>query len=264
MKKYFAISAISLVFTMSSGLVQAQLPPNGTTALLPANPTSADNLKLSRLDSTCGGLNPYGPGDTYRVSMVQNNITVTIGKKAGVAVPTCPNAPREEFDIGRLPAGNYTLSLYNSNFGTSPEGFIILSSPFTVTDARVVKVAPYVRLDYSGHWWDPNDSGWGLFIWQDARDNILAAWFTYAPDGKSMWYVFQPTWETHSITTTTSLQQTFRAPGPTSPPPTTTNYFPVGSAKLDFSNFGTGDVGKIVYAFIGGTQLTRNIQRFKP
>ena len=129
MKKHIAISAISLMVTISSGLVQAQLPPNESTSLLPANPTSADSLKLSMQDRTCGGISPYKPGDTYRVGMSQNNITVTLGEKAGVAVPLCPSAPREEFDIGRLPAGNYTLSVYNSNFGTSPDGFIILNSP---------------------------------------------------------------------------------------------------------------------------------------
>ena len=265
MKKHIAISAISLMVTISCGLAQAQLPPSGTTALLPANPTSADNLKLSMKDRTCGGINPYKPDDTYSVSMSQNNITVTLGETTGSIVPLCPpSGPREEFDIGRLPAGNFTLSVYNSNFGTSPDGFIILNSPFTVTDARVLKTAPYVRLDYSGHWWDPNDSGWGLFIWQDARDNILAAWFTYTPDGKPIWYVFQPTWETNVATATANLQQTFRAPGPTSPPPTMTGYFPVGTAKLDFANAGTTEVGKIIYTFNGGTQLTRNIQRFKP
>ena len=87
MKKRIAISAISLMVTISCGLAQAQLPPSGTTALLPANPTSADNLKLSMKDRTCGGINPYKPDDTYSVSMSQNNITVTLGETTGSIVP---------------------------------------------------------------------------------------------------------------------------------------------------------------------------------
>ena len=243
--------------------VHAQLPPFGTSTLLPVNPTSADNLKLSMADRTCGGFTPY-LANPYRVSMSQNNVTVTLGEKKNSLIPLCLSAPREEIDLGRLPAGNYTLSVINPAFGNAPEAFVISSIPFTVTDARATKVAPYVRLDYSGHWWDPNDSGWGLFIWHDARDNVLAAWFTYTPDGKPMWYVFQPTWTTSSATVTTPLLQTSRLPGPTSPPPAPTSYATVGSASLDFTNFGTADEGKITYTFTGGAQQVRNIQRFKP
>ena len=106
--------------------------------------------------------------------MSQNNVTVTLGEKRSGKVPLCISAPREEIDLGRLPAGNYSLSVINPAFGNSPEAFVISGFPFTVKDVRVAKVAPYVRLDYSGHWWDPNDSGWGLFIWHDARNNVLA------------------------------------------------------------------------------------------
>ena len=254
LRKYM-IAVPAILF---AGMVNAQ---SLATVLFPTNPTSADNLKLSISDRTCGGGNPY-TSNTYLVSMSQNNITVRLGEHVKNPVPLCPASPREEIDLGRLPAGSYTLTVIEGPTGTTP-GPLIENAPFTIADARARKAAPFVRLDYSGHWWDPNDSGWGLFIWHDARDNILAAWFTYTPDGKPVWYVFQPTWETHSITTTTSLQQTFRAPGPTSPPPAPTNYVTVGSAKLDFTNFGTGDVGKIIYTFNGGTQLTRNIQRFK-
>lgn len=263
MRKYMRLFAITFLGVLATGAVQAQLPPFGTTSLLPVNPTSADSLKLSMRDRTCGGNNPY-TGNAYRVSMSQNSLTVTLGEIRGGIVPVCPVAPREEIDLGRLPAGSYTLSVVNSNFGGSPEGIIIDKAPFTVTDARTTKVAPYVRLDYSGHWWDPADSGWGLFIWHDARDNVLAAWFTYTPDGKPMWYVFQPTWSTSSATVTTELRQTSRLPGQTSPPPGPTSYAVAGSASLDFTNFGTADEGKLIYTFAGGAQQVRNIQRFKP
>ena len=244
------------------GTVHAQLPPFGTSTLLPVNPTSADNLKLSISDRTCGGRVPY-KANPYRVSMLANAVTVTLGESVPGLVPLCPPTPREEIDLGRLPPGNYTLTLIGQS-GIDAGGTLIDKAPFTVSDARALKTAPYVRLDYSGHWWDPNDSGWGLFIWHDARDNVLAAWFTYTPDGKPMWYVFQPTWTTSSSTVTTPLLQTSRLPGPTSPPPAPTSYATVGSASLDFTNVGTADEGKLTYTFTGGAQQVRNIQRFKP
>ena len=260
-KHLFLVTLLSLLAAVS---VRAQLSPSGTTALLPLNPTSADNIKLSMTDRTCGGFSPY-KANPYRVSMSQSNITVTLGEKGGSGIiPLCPFAPREELDLGRLPAGNYTLTVINPALGTAPEAFVIANFPFTVTDARATKVAPYVRLDYSGHWWDPNDSGWGLFIWHDARDNVLAAWFTYTPDGKPIWYVFQPTFNTSAATATTPLRQTSRLPGSVTPPPGPTASTVVGSASLDFTNFGTADEGKLTYTFTGGVQQVRNIQRFKP
>ena len=203
--------------------------------------------------------------------MTQNNITVTLGETLNGLVPTCPpSAAREEIDLGRLPAGSYTLSMTEAANGIAPRsGIVFANVPFTVTDARATKVAPYVRLDYSGHWWDPNDSGWGLFIWHDARDNVLAAWFSYTPDGKPMWYTFQPVFNTSSATRTVDLLQTSRAPGPTSPPPGPNTYTVVGSASLDFAHYdylnnGDIDTGILTYTFTGGAKLVRNIRRFKP
>jgi hypothetical protein len=182
-------------------------------------------------------------------------------------MPLCPLGPREEIDLGRLPAGSYSLTV-NEGPGLTLGGPLISNVSLIVTDARNTKPAPYVRLDYSGQWWDPNDSGWGLFIWHDARDNVLAAWFTYTPDGKPMWYVFQPTWQTSSATVEVPLMQTSRPPGTTSPPPNPTPgmvaYTLAGTASLDFTNFGTADEGKLTYTFNGGPKLVRTIQRFKP
>ncbi len=263
MKKYMSLFTVGLLCAFCAGAAKAQQLPGSVSAfLLPTNPSSADSLKLSISDRTCGGGIPYR-ANPYHVVMAQNNITVTLGEHVLNPVPLCPAAPREEIDLGRLPAGNYTLTLIEQP-GLTLGGSLISNAPFTVTDARTAKVAPYVRLDYSGHWWDPADSGWGLFIWHDARDNVLAAWFTYTPDGKPMWYVFQPTWATSSATVTTDLRQTSRLPGPTSPPPGPTSYAVAGSASLDFTNFGTADEGKLTYTFTGGAQRVRNIQRFKP
>ena len=264
MKKCTSQFCVGLVLVLSLRTAFAQL--SSGYILLPTNPTSAESIKLSMKDGSCGGNVPY-VGNAYRVSMSQNSITVAIGERVSGRVNPgiCPPAgAMEEFDLGRLPAGNYTLSVIEPATQSIPSRVVITNAPFTVTDARATKVAPYVRLDYSGHWWDPNDSGWGLFIWHDARDAMLAAWFTYTPDGKPMWYVFQPRFETSAATFTTDLLQTSRLPGATSPPPTATTYVVAGSASLDFTNFGTGDEGKLTYTFTGGAKLVRNIQRFKP
>ena len=266
MKKRMTLFALTLTAMLSSGQVSAQFPASFYAVLLPANPTSADNLKLSLRGRTCGGNNRYS-ANSYRVSMVQNNITVTVGERVSYLEPLCPPTARDEVDLGRLPAGNYTLTVIDFasiGAGTTPHPGDFSNAPFSIADARLLKSAPFVRLDYSGHWWDPADPGWGLFIWHDARDNVLAAWFTYGTDGKPIWYVFQPTWQTFAATTTTPLRQTSRPPGTTIPPPNPTTYTAVGTASLDFTNLGTADEGKFTYTFTGGPTTVRNIQRFKP
>ena len=264
MTKFISLFLASIFVFCGAGIASAAMLPGLVKAdLLPSNPTSADSLKLSISSRTCGGNVRY-TGDAYRVSMSQNKITVTLGEHVtGGILPLCPFDPREEIDIGRLPSGNYTLSVIEAATGMRP-GALIENAPFTVTDARATKFPPYVRLDYSGHWWDPNDSGWGLFIWHDKFDYVLAAWFTYTPDGKPIWYVLQPTFNTSSATASTPLRQTSRLPGSTTPPQGPTSYTVVGSASLDFTNFGTADEGKLTYTFTGGAQQMRNIQRFKP
>jgi hypothetical protein len=201
--------------------------------------------------------------------MLANNITVTIGEDTQVCPPTGLMEPRVEFDLGRLPAGSYSLTTILSaiSLAGSVPVTVIDKAPFVVTDARANKAAPFVRLDYSGHWWDPNDSGWGLFIWQDAKsptDNLLAAWFSYTIDGKPIWYVFQPKWVTSSATDIANLLQGSRLPGAMSPPPTMGSFTNVGTANLYFTNYGTADEGELVYAFTNGATTRRKIVRFKP
>jgi hypothetical protein len=264
MKKMTHLFAIALASHVMVGVVHAQALTGGV--LLPANPTSADNLKLSIADRTCGGALPYA-ANPYRITMSQNIITVNLNERVNGIFTICAPAPREEIDIGRLPAGSYAITLIEAAIGSVPQRTLIDKTPITIADARATKAAPYVRLDYSGAWWDPNDSGWGLFIWQDARgpnDSLLAAWFSYTPDGKPMWYTFQPKWQTSSATAEAALLQASRPPGATSPPPGTTSSVTVGTASLDFTNLGTADEGKLTYTFNNGTKLVRTIQRLKP
>ena len=218
------LALVALALAMSGYAAQsfAQLPVPFGNFIVPTSPTSADNLTLS-LGRSCSDTMPY-IGNAYTVSMSQNNITVLRGDVSSHPISICPVSTRDEIDLGRLPAGNYTLTVNNAAVGTFPGTVAVSNFPFTVKDARALKSAPYVRLDYSGHWWDPNDSGWGLFIWHDARDNVLAAWFGYGTDGKPIWYVFQPTWQTFAATSSAPISQTSRMPGPTSPPPNPTTY----------------------------------------
>jgi hypothetical protein len=268
MPKFFSSFAIALLAFIALQPCQAQvLSTRYDAILLPSNASSADSLKLTvAVGADALNCNTF-KGNPYRVSMSQGNVTITLGDFTPAICPPLLPRPRLEIDLGRLPAGTYTLTMTAPAAEFTPAQTLIDKVPFTIIDARASKAAPFVPLDYSGHWWDPNDSGWGLFIWQDAKnpaDTIFAAWFSYTPDGKPMWYVFQPKWETRFATAEAPLLQTSRPPGATSPPPGPTANSQVGTASLDFTNFGTADEGKLTYTISNGTKQVRTIQRFKP
>jgi hypothetical protein len=167
MRKLTTLLAFTIACILSMSAAHAQLTWGDADTVLPANPTSADDIKLSLSTRTCGGGFAY-KANSYNVSMVQNNITVFLGERLSGIVPLCPPGPREEVDLGRLPPGNYTVTVVDFPGNVRVRNGPLNNYPFTVANPRPAKAAPYVRLNYSGTWWDPNDPGWGLFIWQDA------------------------------------------------------------------------------------------------
>ena len=129
-----------------------------------------------------------------------------------------------------------------------------------VTDNRATKVAPYIRLNYADHWWTPAESGWGLFVWHDNLDRVLAAWFTYGADNRAEWYTIQAgqwtnfnQYEGQIIKTTGPVFSSF-VPG------SAVQAQSVGTAKLVFTDVNTGT---FTYTLNNVTQ-TKNITRFRP
>ena len=55
MNKFTILIAFALFCALASKAGQAQVFPFPADSLLPANPTSADSLKLSLVDRTCEG-----------------------------------------------------------------------------------------------------------------------------------------------------------------------------------------------------------------
>ena len=260
------LSVITSLFT--SATVAQIVPISIIGDLRPAKPTSADTIKLRLNSRTCGSTTSYGNNNPYRIRMVGNNLTITLGDQISgrIIIGPCLASPLEEIDIGRLPPGDYVLTVIEGKNGFGPGGEPN-SANLTVADARATKVSPFVRLNYSGTWWDPNDPGWGLFISQDGNkenDGSFIAWFTYTPDGKPMWYYYYTGWETSAATNSSVFYQTARMPGATTPPPTPTSSTPVGRAKLDFTNVGSTEEAKFSYTFTDGPTTVRTIRRFNP
>ncbi len=240
---------------------------SGAPQFVPAQPSSADSVFL-KIPRTCANANYLTPG--YRVSAVNGRIGVNI--LLGVPVICFSAAPPEPpllVEIGRLPAGSYIVDVNEGRLSGSDAVIAVVASnlQLTVSDHRATKAAPGVRLNYSDHWWDPSNPGSGLFIWQDAQDQLLAAWFTYGADGKAAWYTIQSGRWTTATRYEGRLVQTNRSPNPVlgglidGAGPTVTQL--VGTASLDFSGSDEGTLaGVFSYQFDNGTAAIRNIRRF--
>ena len=261
------VSWLTLVAGFASSFANAQVLPTAAVVFAPMQPTSADTVLL-KIPRTCANSNYIGPG--YRVSAANGRIRVDIllGPPPPCAVGL-PPAPTLLVEIGRLPAGQYTLDIVEGRLFAFEFVLATLTSNLSlnVADHRANKVAPAVRLNYSDHWWDPNNSGSGLFIWQDARDQLLAAWFTYSADGKAVWYTVQAGAWVSATRYEGKIVETSRFPnlvagglidgtGPT-------NVQVIGTASLDFAGDDGANAGVFTYNLDSspGTR-SRNIRRF--
>ena len=160
-----------------------------------------------------------------------------------------------DMDIGRLPSGSYVIDIFGAGAGAGqPDTAIVVDIPLVVTDNRVAKTAPYVQLNFADQWWNPAESGWGLFIWHDKLDRVLAAWFTYGSDNKAEWYTIQSgSWVNYKqydgqLIKTTGPSFAAFVPG------SAVQVQAVGTASLNFTD---ANNGTFTYTLNGVTQTKR-------
>ena len=255
MRNFIRIAACVISAGLSA-ITVAQTAPD--IVISPVTPSSADTITM-RIDR--GMRTPY-LADSYRVSQQNNRLRVTLGSLAllpGTPPPSLPDAQFTFVELGRFPAGSYSVDVVAQDASNREEVAIATGLSLLVSDARTSKSAPYVRLNYADHWWNPAESGWGLFIWQDNRDRVLAAWFTYGSDNKADWYTIQAgSWVTYDR----YEGQVIKSTGPAFSafvPGSTVQLQVVGSASLNFTD---ANNGVFTYTLNGVTQ-SKTITRFK-
>lgn len=268
-----SMAAITMLFCGATANAQSASFPS---RLVPSNPTSTQSITYL----LAGDVSCTRRAQRYKsIAMVNNNIIITFTEKlpTGLLQTGVPPPWTDEFDaidLGRLPPGDYTLSTVDAP--CKRDGILVGTDlnkfGFKVNDGRPKNSVASPTIDYSGHWWDENDPGWGLFMWHDDTNNLMAAWFTYTAEGKPAWYVFQPTWQRQDLTTRADILQTDKPPGSSSPPTGTTQFTTVGTASLGFffNKNPTVPAAKIdeLYAVLNykladGVDRSRSLTRFK-
>ena len=256
--KKIGVGAFSLLLCVVSF---AQTAPS--VVISPTAPSSADTITM-RIER--GTVPVQYLANSYRVSQESNRLRVTLGAIGPfpllppIRPPIVPGAQFTFVELGKLPAGSYQLDVVAPGANNVGEFAIATGLSLVVSDARALKTAPYVRLNYADHWWNPSESGWGLFIWHDNLDRVLAAWFTYGSDNRAEWYSIQAgSWVSFNI----YEGQVIKTTGPgfsTFVPGSTVQTQVVGTATLNFTD---ANNGTFAYTLNGVTQ-TKNITRFKP
>lgn len=197
---------------------------------------------------------------TYRKVTLSNNVVRIEKISQGVIVvwpggafgPYGP-APAHDLWAGHLIAGDYRVEFHC--IGRAGTDFLVATGAFTVASAYQSQAQrespqqfpPRPMTNYTGHWTPRDETGWGLTIQQVESRQLAVTLFTYAADGRPVWYFCGGgTWE--SMFTHRASCNRFSASGFGAPiqglAPTAS-----GTVVLRFSGRRNSDVGSEILSF---------------
>jgi len=105
-----------------------------------------------------------------RISMAGGKITVTLRMLGNFDFNELPPSEPVDLSIGQFPRGSYTVEVLRELPDGTPAGTIGTTS-FAVGAAPAGLAPP---INYSGIWWNPDESGWGLNLIQHGSGVIFA------------------------------------------------------------------------------------------
>jgi hypothetical protein len=222
-------------------------------SVIPPQPTSFETVNLRMTVDSC----TFVP-ETVRITMAANVVRVTQN------VNNCllPGTPRvADVQLGALPAGDYRVELYMT---PQPSGSPVESLAFQVRDpAQIAVVPPPPRplTDYTGLWFNMQESGWGLSLFQGPTHAMFGLLFVYDNANRPEWYSIQGGHWTSSTTWTGTV---WRTTGPAfggAFDPSQVAYAQMGTASLDFTQ-SPGEEGRARLTYsIGNTSTTKIVTR---
>jgi hypothetical protein len=208
--------------------------------IVPAEPIAFELVNLRMVTDSCA----FVPS-TVRVRAVGSTLQVTQQLNQCFAPGAIGSA---NVRLGSLAPGQYTVEIYGS---TDTHAAPAQTLRFEVRSrAEIAVFPPPTRplTDYTGLWWNPQESGWGLSLHQTATDIVFGALFVYGPGRDSEWLTLQAgSWET----STRWRGRVYRTTGPsfTAPvfDPAMVALEAVGDATLDFDRSGPADEPDVTY-----------------
>lgn len=164
-----------------------------------------------------------------------------------------PTGTARTFDIflGKLPPGNYSVAVYESN------NIAAASAQFAVAEKYGANPPPHPLMDYTDHWWNPQESGWGMSIMQHSSDRLFAVWYVYDQNRQPTWYTLQPgSWLASNLYNGPVYKTTGPYFGGTFDP-AAVGISQVGTATLKFSDPATGEFTYTIEGVSGKKAISR-------
>jgi hypothetical protein len=228
--------------------------PAGAARVIPAEPIAFEPVVLRMTVDGCAfvaqSVRVRAEANVLKVTQHQNNCLVP--------------GPIEIADVrlGTLAVGTYRVEVFGSLDESAPP---IETLAFEVRSRPEIAVFPPPARpinDYSGLWWTPAESGWGLSLQQTATDAMFGALFVYGGDREAEWFTLQGgRWESATRWSAT----VYRTTGPffASPvfDPRLVLIDAVGSATLDFRQV-PGEEGNARFTYdVDGVTVSKVIRR---
>lgn len=248
------IKSRNAVLAAAAFALTAALPAFAATRVVPAQPTAFERVTLRMTVDSCAfnasTVHVRAESNTLKVTQQLNNCLV-------------PGTPQDvDVRLGSLAAGDYRVEVYASAVvsGTPTERL-----SFTVSEPAQIAIfppPPRPLADYSGLWWNPQESGWGLSIHQGALHTVFGAWFIYGSNGEPQWYTLQAGQWIDSATWRGTVYRTTGPPfaGPDYDPRLVL-VLPSGTATIDFRiRAGEEDRARFTYT-LNGVTATKSIVR---
>jgi hypothetical protein len=238
---------LAFAFLLAAGSAGA------ASQVVPSTPMPFETVNLRTVVDSCS----FVPS-TVRVDMAGDTVRVTQVLNACFA----PGTPMSlDIRLGSFPEGSYRVELYpGSSTSGSPERL-----SFNVRGlAEPAVFPPPTRplTTYTGLWYTPSESGWGISLTQSPTYGLFGTWYVYDAANRPEWYTFQ---DGQWTSFTTWRATVYRTSGPFLAAPSFDPRFvtitPVGTATFEFAiRPGLETRAQFTYT-VNGLSGTKSIER---
>ena len=221
--------------------------------IVPAEAYAFDPVNLRMTVDDC----MFVPG-TVRVTAAGNVLKVTQQQNLCL-LPGTPEVV--DIRLGSLAPGDYRVEVFGTQSTDGPPLETLAFQVRTRPEVAVFPPPPRPLTDYTGIWWNPQESGWGLSLHQSSTNVVFGAWFIYNAAGQPEWYTLQGGQWTNATTWTGTI---YRTTGPSFGvffDPRLVQIQAAGTATLEFRQApGAEGIARFSYT-VNNVAVTKPIQR---
>lgn len=247
-RPWLSAAALALLACASQAAAQA--------SIVPTDPVQFERISLRQTVDSC--------------AFNEDNVQVSYERERGVikVVQTplqclLPGPPEVvDIQLGAFPRGDYRVEIHLAHDQPAIERLDF--SVQGLVQPAVFPPPPAPLANYSGIWWTPAESGWGLSLHQSRVHALFGALYVFGVDGRSRWYTLgSGQWRSSTLW----QGEVFESVGPfwagASWNPASVQHTSVGTVEFDFSMLpGQVDSARISYR-IGTTTVTKRIARIR-